>query len=486
MNLIRPILNHAKTRPDAPALIEGCHEIRYRDLAELILRTAAELAAHGARAGDRVGLCLGDGRDHVVALLSAAALGAVAVPLNLRAPTAQNAGLARALSLKLVLVQAGAAHAFDCPVVPVDERWHREVGERAPLSSIPEDWHAPFVIAATSGSTGAPKFTEATHLQYYCGVLGFAEMLELTGRHRYLSTMPLYFSGGRLGFLIHLLRGDCVIIYGSLVNGADYAGAVARFEASVGFVVPSLIRGLLGIAGNEPLLPGLARLTCVGAPLFPDEKRAACRRVSPEFCDMYGTTETNPISLLRSSDIESRAHSVGQPNSLAEVRVVDDRGGALPAGAAGLLCVRGPALAAPLAVPGQPTHPGFRDGWYYPGEVATLDDEGFIVLTGRASDVIIRNGAKIYPAEVEAAMQQHPDVLECAVVGRRAAHNEEEIIAFLVGRRRLELGPIVAHCRTYLEAAKRPQHIRLVKSLPRNASGKVDKQALARLLTRAG
>jgi acyl-coenzyme A synthetase/AMP-(fatty) acid ligase len=482
MNLVQPILNHAKTRPHAPALIEGDRQIRYREFAELILRTAAQLAALGARAGDRIGIWLGDGTDHVVALLAVASLGAVVVPLNRRAPAAQISALSGALSLKLALSQADVAHALACPTVPIDERWHREVATRAPSASMPEDWHAPFVIAATSGSTGAPKFTLASHLQYYCGVLGFAEMLELRGRHRYLSTMPLYFSGGRLGFLIHLLRGDCVMLYGSLVDGADYAAAAAKLEATVGFTVPSLIRGLLSIASDTPLLPRLARLTSVGAPLFPDEKRAAHRRVSREFCDMYGTTETNPISLLRSSDIDTRANSVGQPNSLTEVQVVDDEGELLPAGTSGLLRVRGPTLATPFAMPGQPIHPGFLDGWYYPGEIATLDDEGFIALTGRASDVIIRHGAKIFPAEVEAALQQHPDVRECAVIGRRAADNEEEIIAFLVGRRPLELAPIIAHCRTYLEAAKRPQHIRLVDALPKNTSGKVDKQALARLL----
>ncbi|MGH7123141.1 MAG: class I adenylate-forming enzyme family protein [Stellaceae bacterium] len=485
MNLIQPILNHAKTRPHAPALIEGDRETVYAELADLILRTAAQLAGLGAREGDRIGLWLGDGGEHVVALLAVASIGAIAAPLNWRAPATQIANLARALSLKLALVQEGAVHTLECPAVPVDERWRREVAEHAPSSSIPQDWHAPFVIAATSGSTGAPKFTLATHLQYYCGVVGFAEMLELSGRHRYFSTMPLYFSGGRLGFLTHLLRGDCVLLYGSLVDGADYAEGATKLEATVGFVVPSLIRGLISIAGDEPLLPGLKRLTSVGASLFPDEKRATHHRVSRYFCDMYGTTETNPISLLRSSDIESRADSVGQPNSLAEVQVVDEHSQALPAGAAGLLRVRGPALASPLALPDQPTHPGFRDGWYYPGEIACVDDEGFIVLTGRASDVIIRHGAKIYPAEVEAALQQHPDVLECAVVGHRGAHNEEEIVAFVVGRRSLDLAPMVAHCRTYLEAAKRPQHIWLVETLPRSTSGKVDKQALARLLTRA-
>jgi len=151
-----------------------------------------------------------------------------------------------------------------------------------------------------------------------------------------------------------------------------------------------------------------------------------------------------------------------------------------------MLRFRGPALATPLSVPGLPSHGGFRDGWYYPGEIAGLDDEGYIVLTGRVSDVIIRRGAKIYPAEVEAALQRHPDVLECAVIGSRAADNEEEIVAFLVGRRPLALAAMVAHCRTHLEAARRPQRLQFMDALPKNSSGKIDKQALARQLAGSG
>src|SRR5947207_7771388 len=446
MNLIQPILSHAKTRAHAPALVDGGREISYGELAELILRTSTHWPTLGAGTGDRIGLCLGDGWEHVVALLAVARMGAVAVPLNWRATRSEISGLARSLSLKLALVRRDAPHALDCVTIPVDDQWHRKVAERAPLSAVPDDWHAPFVIAATSGTTGAPKLTLTSHLQYYCGVLGFTDMLELSGHHRYLATMPLYFSGGRLGVLTHLLRGDCVLLYGSLVNGANYAAAAAELKATVGFVVPPLVRDLLSIAGDEPLLPGLARLTSVGAPLFQEEKRATIRGVSRNFCDMYGTTETNPISLLRSGDIDSHAESVGQPHSLAEVQVVGEDDRPLPIREAGKLRFRGPALASPLSVPGLPRHGGFRDGWYYPGEIAALDDEGYIVLTGRVSDVIIRRGAKIYPAEVEAALQQHPDILECAVIGNRAADNDEEIVAFLVGRRPLELATMVAHC----------------------------------------
>jgi long-chain acyl-CoA synthetase len=483
MNLIQPILNHARMHPDAPALIDGDREIHYAELASLILRTASHLAALGVVPGDRVGLCLKDGCEHVVALLAVARMGAVAVPLNWRAARVEISGLATALSVKLALVEPEGAPALDCAVIPVDGQWHRSVAEREPWSALADDWHAPLDIAATSGSTGAPKFSLATHLQNFCGAAGWNELMALSGRQRYLSTMPLYFGGGRRAVFLHLLRGDCVLLYGALVSGRDFARAVVELGATVAIVVPSLVRDLLALAGDEPLLPGLAILMAGGAPLFAEEKRAALRKLSPNFCEGYGTTETNTISLLRSEDIDRHANSVGRPHSLAEIQVVDENDRSLPSGEAGKLRLRGPAIASPLAVPGQPPHTGFRDGWYYPGEIAALSDDGYIYLTGRASELIMRHGAKIPPAEVEAVLQQHPDVLECAVIGRRAANNEEEVIAFVVGRRPVELAAIVAHCRTYLAPAKRPQRIHFMQALPKNPSGKIDKVALANLPT---
>ena len=166
MNLVQPILNHAKIRPDAPALVDGDREVRYAELADLTLQTASHLAALGVAPGDRIGLCLKDGWEHVVALLAVARMGAVAVPLHWRALHTESSQLATALSIKLALVELESTLGLDCAVIPMDARWHRSVAEREPLSALPDDWHAPFVIAATSGTTGAPKFTLATHLQF--------------------------------------------------------------------------------------------------------------------------------------------------------------------------------------------------------------------------------------------------------------------------------------------------------------------------------
>jgi len=133
-------------------------------------------------------------------------------------------------------------------------------------------------------------------------------------------------------------------------------------------------------------------------------------------------------------------------------------------------------------VAGSAPNVGFRDGWYYTGEIASLDELGFIHLAGRATELIMRGGAKIHPAEVEAVLQQHADVLEAAVFGRRGANNEEEVVACVVGRGPPELSALVAHCRTYLAPTKRPQRIHILPELPKSTSGKVHKLALARLL----
>jgi acyl-coenzyme A synthetase/AMP-(fatty) acid ligase len=127
----------------------------------------------------------------------------------------------------------------------------------------------------------------------------------------------------------------------------------------------------------------------------------------------------------------------------------------------------------------------FRDGWYYPGEIARIDSAGYIFLHGRHSDVIFRSGAKIYPAEVERTLLGHPEVAEAAVVGHcdtRDAGLEESVIAFVVPKSAIAPGELLAHCRARLTPHKVPRKIHFTKSLPKNLAGKIDKLALGKLL----
>lgn len=479
MNMVGPILHFGKTRANVSALVEGERTVTYGELAGLVRRTACQLAAHGLRRGDRIGLCLKDTSDHIIALLAVALIGAVAVPLDWRARPSENARFINALGLACVLIEPEARLTDDCPAISLDTEWHRAVARTDSHCEFATHWPDPFVISATSGSTGVPKFTLMTHLQYYFAIAGMFELMALFGYHRFLCTMPLYYSGGRNSCIAHLLRGDCVVLYPSLFRPAEYLDVIERQRITVAGVVPSVVRQLLAVDGNGTLLPGLTTLFSTGAPLHAEEKRLAARKLTPHFHERYGTAETLAISVLRPEDFTDRADSVGQPHSLAEIEIVNEDDRPLPSDTAGRLRFRGPGLGSPL--PGQ-AETNFRNGWFYPGEIARLDEAGYIFLHGRTSDVIMRNGTKIYPAEVEGTLVEHPGVVEAAVIGHRDADNEETVIAFVVPRGTLPLGELLAHCRVRLTPHKVPRQIHFLGQLPKNTAGKIDKIALAKRL----
>lgn len=381
------------------------------------------------------------------------------MPLDWRARANENARFIDGLGLTWVLAEPDARLADDGKTILLDDDWHRDVARIDPAcawSGAPDD---PFIISATSGSTGSPKFTLMTHRQYHFASVGMLELMALSGIQRFLCSLPLYYSGGRNSCIAHLLRGDCVVLYPSVFHPAEYIDVVNRERITVGAVVPSVVRQLLALGGKAALMPGLAALFCSGAPLHADEKRQAVRALTPNFNERYGTAETLAISVLRPDDFADHADSVGRPHSLVQIEIADEDGRALPAGGVGRLRIRGPGVGSPLVDFAEAAN--FRNGCYYPGEIAHLDEAGYIFLRGRTSDVIMRAGAKVYPAEIEGILLAHPGVLEAAVLGHPGADNEEMVIAFVVPLGNLSTGELVAHCLYAAHASQGAQAIPL-------------------------
>jgi acyl-coenzyme A synthetase/AMP-(fatty) acid ligase len=478
MNLIEPILWHARKQPHTAAIIEREQTITYGELADRVLRTAGHLVKLGIVRGDQVALCLNDDSQNIVALLAVAHLGATAVPIDARARPAERARIVDAFQLRLALATQESEKGIDCPKVVLDAAWHSAVAAADRTAAAAADWHTPIAALASSGTTGVPKFTIATHFEYHFHVAAYLEVMP-PRRHRYLSTLPLYFSAGRLSCLCHLLRGDTLIIHPALSSPAEFVESVLRHRISVAFVVPSMLRQLLSMAGDHRLLRSeIDLLIAGGAPLFADEKLEVVQKVTPRFCEMYGTAAMGPMAALQAGEIRERTTSVGRPFSFIDVEIVNDSDGPLDPGATGHLRCRGPGLTLPITNTSSANSKDFRDGWYYPGELAAVDELGYIFLQGRASEVIFRGGAKIFPSEVEAVLQTHEAVAEAAVVGRALSNNEQEPVAYVVARHPVTPGELLAHCRTRLTAFKVPREIHIVTELPRNLSGKVDKRAL--------
>src|SRR5262249_54745000 len=199
--------------------------------------------------------------------------------------------------------------------VAVDARWHAAAERQDAAEAFPSEADAPLMIGLTSGTTGPIKGMLVTHRQMHARTVPFDAILA-PGPHRYLSASPLAFSAGRGYCLTHLIRGHTVVLHPPLFTAEEYVETAAPGRATLGFVVPTILRALLALppAGSRPLLPGLQALVCAGAPTHPEEKRAAFRQLTPHFHEVYGTVGTGPITVLGPSEIADRAESAGKPH----------------------------------------------------------------------------------------------------------------------------------------------------------------------------
>ena len=162
--------------------------------------------------------------------------------------------------------------------------------------------------------------------------------------------------------------------------------------------------------------------------------------------------------------------------------MVDDAGKTLPPGEVGLLRYRGPGVAEGYYRDEEASREAFRDGWFYPGDLAARNEHGYIFLRGRRKDMILRGGINIYPAEIEATLMLHPAVAEAAVFGIPSVEFGEEVAAFVQLRNATETGALRQWCEGKLAPYKRPKVIKVVETMPRNSAGKVSKNELLALL----
>lgn len=486
MNLADSLAHHVGARPDQPALIHGDRTIFYRDLDSIVRRWAAHLSSLGLKRGDVLGIALKDTADHVLALYASARLGTITLPIDVRWTAAEMQSVASRFRAKRVLIEGDASPigALDC--VPVDEAFLASVGSAPADMDFPsgaECGEMPLLVSLSSGTTGRPKGPVVTHYQFLRRFWTHWIDLGLDSKQVYVSATPLYFGGGRTFAMSQLFCGGTVVLFPPPYKPEALVREVELRQATSCFLVPTLIRRLLDLP-PEQLAPmkRLSLLLSSGAPLHANERAMIREHISAGFHEYYASTEGGGVSLLRPQDIEKHADSVGRPVFGVEVRILDDEDRPLPPGEVGRLAYRGPGVASGFFDDAEADADAFQDGWFLPGDLATIDQSGFVRLRGRRKDMIIRAGVNIYPMEIEAVLASHPAVHEAVVVGRPAREMGEEVTAFILPRGPLELEELHRLCAERLAPYKRPRDFILVTDLPRNASGKILKAELAKSL----
>jgi acyl-CoA synthetase (AMP-forming)/AMP-acid ligase II len=303
--------------------------------------------------------------------------------------------------------------------------------------------------------------------------------LGLNGTDRYVSATPLYFGGGRTFAMSILFSGGTVVLFPPPFDADALAAELERVSATSTFLVPTQLRKLLE-AGDErkAAVRKLRLLISSGAPLDPEERNAIAATLNGNFVEYYASTEGGGISLATPETRLRSPNSVGRPVFGVEVQCVSDTHEPLPPGAVGQLRYRGPGVASGYFGEADGGESPFRDGWFYPGDLASLDEGGHVELRGRRKDVIIRGGVNIYPTEIEQVLRGHEYVAEAAVTGAPSPKLGETVAAFVVVRRPVDADTLRAWCSARLAPYKVPEQFVFLGELPRNSAGKIVKAAL--------
>jgi O-succinylbenzoic acid--CoA ligase len=334
-------------------------------------------------------------------------------------------------------------------------------------------------LVFTSGTTGTPKAARITYGNHLYSALACALRLGVLPGDRWYTALPLFHVGG-MGVLMRS------VIYGTtaVVDSAfdpERANRALDEGAALASVVANMLARMFAARGDAPYP---ARLRCIllgGGPAPPPLLEEALARGVP-VCPSYGLTETNSqVATLAPSEARRKFGSAGRPTPFSEIRIVSADGQALPAGMEGEIAVCGPSVVAGYYGDPEATGRAFRDGWLLTGDIGMLDEDGYLFVRDRRSDLIVSGGENVYPAEIESVLLAHPAVLEAGVVGVADERYGKVPLAVL----RLAPGTaateeeIRAFCRERLAGYKVPRHVRFAPELPRNAAGKLLRRELA-------
>jgi acyl-CoA synthetase (AMP-forming)/AMP-acid ligase II/DNA-binding transcriptional ArsR family regulator len=454
-------------------------EVTYEDFAAGVETAAAALAARGLPAGAAVAVASGNTLDLATAVFACARAGLVMVGLNTRLAPAQWAYMLEHSQVQLSL--ASEPFLDQLPgAVPLAEVLREAVPRAWAYSSDqqpPQD--ATYAVVYTSGTTGRPKASQVVHRCSVHSGMSYQRVLQLGPDDVTAVLFPMYYiSAMHAHVLPAMLAGArCVLV--DTASPKEYVGLLAQQQVSWAYAVPSWWRLCLRVAGFGDL-PQLTRLAAGGAP-FPSDLQGALRERFPSvrLLDVYGLSETHsPGCIATDDDLRARPGSVGRPLDCMEAEVRGDDGGPLPPGRPGQLWLRGSLVTTGYAGDPEATAEAIVDGWFDSGDVARIDDDGRVTILDRTKDMINRGGTKIFSAEVEELLREHPAVEDAAVVGMHDALAGEAVAAFLVTSAPVTAGEVRAWVRERMADYAAPKVVEVVDALPRNAVGKTDKQDL--------
>lgn len=467
------------------ALFFNDQVISYAELEQNIEKTAGYLVQQGLQQGERAAIALPNCPEFIYSYFGIIRAGGIAVPLNLLQTPVELAFMMDDSGARFIITNEAIGKAFSqlpgqsaVPLV-LSEKCRQDISNTRLFNFPAADPEAVCTFLYTSGTMGHPKAAMLTHNNLISNVRSMDDVSDFDRDDNFLAVLPMFHSFGWATCVLLPLYVGCSITILDGFRPKEVLQVLSQKGITVFCGVPSMFAVLLKLRRQAAFL-SLKYAISGGDSISEEHMLAFEKNFNFPVIEGYGLSEASPVVSLNPLKGLRKIKSVGLPLTGVEVKIIDDKEKELPPGEVGELIVKGPNIMKGYYRREEETRSALKKGWLYTGDLAYLDDDGYIYIVGRKKELIITAGFNVYPGEIEKALEAHQSVAEAAVIGIPHPVKGEVIKAFIIPAEgfKPDKNELSRCLRSRLSIYKVPEVYEIVSELPRGASGKVLKRLL--------
>ncbi len=507
MNVGGALTEKARRIGQKRALAFQGQEFTYAEMNGRVNRLANALSSRGFKKGDHIAVLLFNCPQFLEAYFALAKLGIVMIPLNFRLHGKELEYIINDSEAKALLfgeafretigsIQPGLPRIRDFILIGRETPAKIIAYEELIAQSSPAEPDTPEIhledhqlIFYTSGTTGRPKGAIHTHESTLWNSADQIISLGLQSSDIHLTVAPLFHVGGLNDLNICMFHMGGTVVLRERFDARETLETIQKEKITTLFAVPSMVHMILEMPDIDSYDTGSLRIVFTGGAPFPVVTiRKFFKHFRANFIQAYGLTEGISVStFLEPEKAIEKIGSIGKPFYGVELRVVNEQGKDVAPGEIGEIIQKGTHVMKGYWNLPEATRETLRDGWLHTGDLARVDEDGYIYIVDRKKDMIISGGENIYPAEIEQVLYSYPKILEAAVIGTPDEKWGETVKAVVVLKPALQASEqeIIDFCKSHMASYKKPTSVEFVSALPRNPSGKVLKTELRRQFGKA-
>lgn len=476
VNLLDEVEDIAKTHPDAIAIYSPRRKITYAQLISGMWSAAANLASCGIRAGDRVGVGIENKLDHLFVSLALARMGASHFAFQVGSTSKDLGQLAMRLDLQAMILDRDL-EAGVCRKILLKDFQQKSIqaSERDKLRS--NDGALGWLILNSSGTTGAPKYAILTHEQTQVRALQSREHFGYSLGMKIWCSPDISYTMTKIRSMTSLKAGVASCLIASRTSYDVIVEFLNSVKVDFGYITSFDLHALINL--GVPM-PSLRAMEATSGIVSPRSSNRFTQTVSANLQIAYATNEAGSISWNEGSFENTREYVVGKAAPYMSVQVVDQSDTQVEPGVIGRVRVKGPGVVHRYISNPEANIAAFKSGWFYPGDLGSLNAAGELSFHGRVDDMMIFNGINIYPAEIEDALSTHAAIEDCCVFALRHEAHQDIPLAAVVTNKSITETELLEHCWKVLGPNSLTRII-FLDSIPRTANGKALRRDLVAL-----